>query len=326
MAETPGRTLRYRAGPWTLPAGGERASDCVSWTLDNDEPLYLNVVEMEATAGLHHSNWYFVPESRYPGPDGTWRCSERGFEQGVASYLGGVFFAQSTQATTETQRFPPGTVVVIPPRARVIGALHLQNASPTPREISLSLTARTIPRSEVRTRLSPFYLEYGPLEITPRGRSEFVVECPLEERAMRQTGGPFNARFYYGLAHYHELGTRMRVTVLGGVADGRTLYDTTATLGDSWARTMDPPFDVSGARALRLSCAYDNPRNATVRYGNGDQEMCIWFGFTDSAYQWASRAPQSVRPMVTREVRDGVNVNTAPCTELYALLGMYNQQ
>lgn len=324
--DTAAQTLTYRAGPWTLPPGGERAADCESWTLHNEEPLYLNVVEMEATLGMHHSNWFFVPESRYPGPDGTWRCSERNFEQGVASYLGGVFFAQSTQVQREAQRFPPGTVVVIPPRSRIIGALHMLNASPQPREISLSLTARTIPRSQVRTRLAPFYLEYGPLEITPRGRSQFDVECPVDERAMRLTGAPFAARFYYGLAHYHELGHRMRVSVVGGAADGRTLYETTSQQGDSWARTMDPPIDVTGARALRLSCVFDNPRSSTVRYGIGDQEMCIWFGFTDNAYQWAGRAPQSARAMVQRETRDGVNYNTAPCTELFSLLAMHNNQ
>lgn len=324
--DTRAQTLTYRAGPWTLAAGAERSADCESWTLHNEEPLYLNVVEMQATLGMHHSNWFFVPDSNYAGPDGTWRCSSRNFDQAIASYLGGVFFAQSTQIQNETQRFPPGTVVVIPPHARVIGALHMLNASPQPRDISLTLTARTIPRSQVRTRLSPFYLEYGPLEITPRGRSQFDVECPVDERAMRLTGAPFAMNFYYGLAHYHELGTRMRVTIVGGPSDGRTLYETTAQQGDSWARTMDPPVDVRGAHALRLSCVFDNPRSTTVRYGIGDQEMCMWFGFTDSPWQWAARAPQSARPMAQRETRDGVNYNTAPCSDLYTLLGQYNGQ
>jgi hypothetical protein len=122
--DTASQVLTYRAGPWMMPAGSERSNDCESWTLHNEEPLYLNAVEMEATLGMHHSNWFFVPDTQYPGPDGTWACRSRNFEQGVASYLGGVFFAQSTQIQRETQQFPEGTVVVIPPHARVIGALH----------------------------------------------------------------------------------------------------------------------------------------------------------------------------------------------------------
>jgi hypothetical protein len=324
--DTQAQVLTYRAGPWMMPAGSERSNDCESWTLHNEEPLYLNAVEMEATLGMHHSNWFFVPDTQYPGPDGTWACRSRNFEQGVASYLGGVFFAQSTQIQRETQQFPEGTVVVIPPHARVIGALHQLNASPMAREVGITLRARTIPRAQVRTRLSPFYLEYYPLTILPRSRSSFSVECPLEERARMLTGHAVNMRFFYGLAHYHDLGAQMRVDVLGGAADGRTLYETSARQGDSWAVTMQPAVDVSGARALRLTCVFDNPRSATVGYGIGDQEMCIWFGFTDSPYQWAGRAPRSVAPMVQREQRDGGTHHSAPCTELYSLLGRYNEQ
>jgi hypothetical protein len=279
----------------------------------------VSTVEMAATAGMHHSNWFFVPEANYDGPDGTWACRSRNFDQGVASFLGGVFFAQSTQVLRETQQFPPGTVVVIPPHSRIIGALHMLNASPAARQVSLDFTVRTLPRSAVRTRLSPFYLEYGPLEITPRGRSQFDVECALDERARSLTGSPLDLRFFYGLAHYHELGSQMRVTVVGGAADGRTLYETDARQGESWARTMEPAVDVSGARALRLSCVFDNTRSSTVRYGIGDQEMCIWFGFTDSEYQWAGRATQAARPMVQTELRDGVTRNVAPCNELITL-------
>ncbi|MEZ4390618.1 MAG: hypothetical protein R3A48_05940 [Polyangiales bacterium] len=119
----------------------------------------------------------------------------------------------------------------------------------------------------------------------------------------------------------------MWVEVLGGAADGRVLYETDARQGDSWARTMSPPVDVSGARALRLTCAFDNPRAQTVGYGIGDQEMCIWFGFTDSPWQWAGRAPREAAAMVQRETRDGgVSHQSAPCTELFTLLGRYNDQ
>jgi len=316
----------YRAGPWVMPVDGERSNDCESWTLHNEEPIYLNAVEMEASPGMHHSNWFFVPDTQYPGPDGTWPCRERNFDQGIASYLGGVFFAQTTQIRRETQQFPPGTAVVIPPHARIIGALHQRNVTPEPISVSLTLRARTIPREAVRTRLSPFYLEYNPLEIAPRSRSRFEVECPLDERARMLTGAPLSMRFFYGLAHYHELGAGMRVDVLGGVADGRVLYDSEALSGDSWATTMEPAVDVSGARSIRLTCTFDNPRNQTVRYGIGDQEMCIWFGFTDSPWQWAGRAPRAASSMVRRETRDGVSHSVAPCTELYTLLGRYNGQ
>jgi hypothetical protein len=318
LPDTRAQTLTHHAGAWNLAAGAERTDLCESWTLNNEEPLYVNTVEMTAAAGMHHSNWFFVPDDAYAGPDGSWACNDRDFDQGAASALGGVFFAQSTQVTRESQRFPAGTAFVVPPHARIIGALHLLNTSSAMRSVDLSLTVRTLPRSEARTRLSPFYLEYHPLNIPPRGRSQFDVDCPIGERAMILTGAPLSMRFFYGLAHYHEMGASMRVTVLGGPLDGRALYENDARLGDSWARTMEPAVDITGATSLRLTCVFDNPSTRTVRYGNGNGEMCIWFGFTDSAFQWAARAPAGATNRVV-ETRDGVTYNTAPCSDIVTL-------
>ena len=50
--DTRPQTLTHRMGPWMVPAGGERAADCESWTLHNEEPLYLSTVEMTATAPM----------------------------------------------------------------------------------------------------------------------------------------------------------------------------------------------------------------------------------------------------------------------------------
>jgi hypothetical protein len=81
---------------------------------------------------------------------------------------------------------------------------------------------------------------------------------------------------------------------------------------------MEPSVDITGATGLRLTCVFDNPEARTVRYGNGDGEMCIWFGFTDSPWQWAARAPLNGtnRPGGTR---DGTTYNTAQCSDIVTL-------
>jgi hypothetical protein len=87
----------------------------------------------------------------------------------------------------------------------------------------------------------------------------------------------------------------------------------------------EPAVDITGATGLKLTCVFDNPRTTRARYGIGQNEMCIWLGYTDSPRQWAARAPSSARNTVV-ETRDGTIYNTAPCTELYSLLGRYNEQ
>src|SRR5688572_25439216 len=64
-----------------LEAGGEVQSLCQSWTLNNAEPLFVTSVVMDAGEGWHHSNWMFVSEDEFEGPDGTWPCSDRSFNE-----------------------------------------------------------------------------------------------------------------------------------------------------------------------------------------------------------------------------------------------------
>jgi hypothetical protein len=80
---------------------------------------------------------------------------------------------------------------------------------------------------------------------------------------------------YYVLPHFHTLATALRLDVGGGPMNGVNLFTTTNDYGESLGQMFDPPVSVRGAAGLVLSCDYDNPRSTTVRYGFGDQEMCV---------------------------------------------------
>src|SRR5690606_17139344 len=47
--------------------------------------------------------------------------------------------------------------------------------------------------------------------------------------------------------------------------------------GDNAGHAIEPPLDLvaAGARGVRLTCGFDNPRSAQVGWGIGDQEMCV---------------------------------------------------
>ena len=59
----------------------EEVTNCVAWTLDNDEALYVERIDFDSGGGFHHSNWFVVPEWQYPGPDGFFNCRDRGFDE-----------------------------------------------------------------------------------------------------------------------------------------------------------------------------------------------------------------------------------------------------
>ena len=92
-------TLMHSFEAITVGAGEEISELCQSWTLNNDETLYVSKIRQRNGGAWHHSNWFFVPEDVYDGPDGTWDCSERGFHTVQAALEGGSFFAQSTQTS-----------------------------------------------------------------------------------------------------------------------------------------------------------------------------------------------------------------------------------
>jgi hypothetical protein len=131
------RTFEF--GPYPLAAGQEINSQCVSAALGNEEPLYINSVELTTGPGFHHSNWFWVPEEIFSGPDGTWKCSDRQYDEANAGIYGGVLFAQSTQAQHEVQAFPTGAAIVIPPHARIVAGTHLLNTGDEDLSVPLTL-------------------------------------------------------------------------------------------------------------------------------------------------------------------------------------------
>jgi hypothetical protein len=101
--------------------------------------------------------------------------------------------------------------------------------------------------------------------------------APLTEtRARMQCATPQpDFDVYYVLPHFHVLGQWLSVDIAGGAMNGVNVFRSQGSFGDSMGQTFDPPFSVLGSSGLAITCDYQNPRSTSVRYGNGDQEMCV---------------------------------------------------
>src|SRR5262249_2855658 len=77
----PGDARHNDFGAYPLDPAEEINGLCQSWTLHNETELWVNAVELETNGGYHHSNWLFAPEGKYPGEDGAWKCSDRGYSE-----------------------------------------------------------------------------------------------------------------------------------------------------------------------------------------------------------------------------------------------------
>jgi hypothetical protein len=271
-------------GTYALAANQEIDPLCQSWTLNNESELWVNAVELETSGGYHHSNWLFVPDTKYPGPDGAWPCAERGYDELSAAISGGVLFAQSTQAKRQVQKFPDGVAVRLPPHTRIIGGTHLLNTSDNTIQATLKMAIYALPASDVKVPLAAFRLTYQDLTIPPHALSDFTGACDFSSAIPNGTPGDLDMDLYYVLPHYHSLGHSFHLEYFGGAKDGEPIFDLGAFDGEAHGKPFDPPISMRGSKGFRFTCGFDNPRDKEVGWGIGDQEMCVMLGFARSEY------------------------------------------
>jgi len=303
----------YTFGPFAVAPGEEITDACVSMTLDNAEALYVNAVELATATGVHHANWFWVPDHVFAGPDGRWPCSDRGYSEAAAGVLGSVLFAMSTQSTRERQAFPPGVAIQVPPRSKLVAGLHLLNASDAPLEVPLSLTLEPIAERDVTTTLAGFALENQSIAIPPRQVSRFTVECDLGTRHQELLGRPIDFAIYYVLPHYHALGSALAIEAIRDDGGADMVWETSQRVGHAIGGPVDPPFSLRGHSKIRFSCTFDNPRDTTVGWGVGDQEMCMALAFSDSSYTWQAGVLTSTEPGPGVEHGGVVDFTAAGC-------------
>ena len=301
----------YDFGELTLEGGGEYNGVCQSWILNNPEELWVNAVEFSSQGYYHHSNWFFVPEGTHNYEDGNWyNCYNEGFEEITAALKGGVLFAQSTQVNREVQRFGEGVALRIPPYSRIIAATHLLNYTPDEVKTSLVMRLYSLPLETVKVKLTPFRLGYYPLDIPANATSEFGGTCDIDEAFMGVEDKPLDMKLHYVLPHYHNLGHDFRLGIHGGDRDGETLFELGAFTADPFGKVFDPPIDLTGAKGLEFSCTFLNPRDESVGWGIGDQEMCLMLGFAESTIAFDGSVQEN---NVVGPDTDGVIQNTGTC-------------
>jgi hypothetical protein len=298
-----------------VPSGEEKDYDCQSWTLDNDETLYVTGVRQQNDGAWHHSNWFFVPEDKF-GDDGTWDCRDYRFDMVSAAISGGVVFAQSTQTFEEVFRFPQGSAVVIPPRSKVIGALHLVNIAAGAIDTSITLEFETAEPADVEVSLQPLsYLIYS-LAIPSQQESRWRMTCPME-RAYKALGPEDRFGIYYVLGHYHSWGNYFALSYVDEDGGERPIVELESVIGDSLGRIIDPPVFANGAPGLKVTCGYYNSTDAPLVWGNNaEDEMCMFLAYVGAPVKvvsWGSEPSEEVGMV------DGVRTFEADCGDVTAI-------
>ena len=308
-------TLSHAFEPIMVDVAEEVSGTCQSWTLDNDKPIFVSKIRQTNDGAWHHSNWFFVPEGMYPGPDGTWPCDERGFHDVTAGLAGGAFFAQSTQALQELQAFQEGAVLEIPPRYKIVGGVHLVNITAGALETALRFDIETVPEEQVQIRLRPIAFTNTTLDIEPQARSRYGMTCDLEPQFQNVLGRDPDYNIYYVLAHYHEWGNYFRLSFVDDVGAERTIFEFEGSVGQPLGTTLDPAINSQGAGKLRFECGYINNTDQRITYGLAGKEMCVFLAYSDAALKIGATSGVNT-PLGPNQ--DGVFMNETECGPLVA--------
>jgi len=331
-AEEINANLSHTYEPQMLDVGEESSDVCQSWALGNEQPIYVKKVRQTNEGGWHHSNWFFVPETAYPpnheveGPnatlDGTWDCVDRDFHEYIAAAVGGVFFAQSTQALQELQAFPDGAALEIPAHSVIVGSTHLLNISAAPLETSITMDVETVPADEVEIRLTPFSFAIGALEIPPQvdgvpKESRSSMMCDLTEPFQKTLGADeVDYNVYYVLGHYHKWGKSFNLSFVHDDGRRETIFEIENRIGEPIGSIIDPPMNNNGATRLRSECGFLNNTDKTLHRGLQDGEMCDFLAYTDSNLKMGSGGGEN-HPM--GEDENGVALYEIDCGPVTAI-------
>lgn len=316
----PSAPQTYKFGPFTIEPAQEVTGRCVQIDLHNAQDLYINTIELTTGPGFHHSNWFFTPAHFYADQPDVFDCDETAVTV-TAAINGGVLFAQSTQLAMQTQAFPPGVAIHIPPHSKLIAQIHLLNPSDNSLTLSPSITLTPLAEKDVTTQLAAISFENHALGLPPQKQSRFTLDCdlgPLTQQ-LHDSGESDSAtpdwNIYYALAHYHTLGTGLTLEAVKPDGTATQIFTTSNRVGDSLGGPIDPLFNMSGYTRLRFSCDYFNNTDGVVPWGVGTNEMCVFLAFSDSKFNWGGGATTDGPPGDPTDV-DGVMSYTHACQVL----------
>ena len=303
----------------TVQPGIEKDFDCQAVTLNNDEPLYVTAVRQYNDGAWHHSNWFHVPEDKF-GEDGTFDCRDERFDMIAAATQGGVVFAQSTQTLEEVTRFPEGAVVVIPPRSKIIGAIHLVNL--TAADINTTLTMEletTTDPSAIHTQLQPLSFLIYSLAIPPGQQSRWQMNCDMRNVYQNLEALNPESRFgiYYVMGHYHSWGNYFALSYVREDGTEVPIVEHDNIAGDTLGQIVDPPVFADDTVGLKVTCGYNNNTDRTLVWGNnGEDEMCMFLAYVGAPVKVVSWGDGEAQPMGKV---NGMDTFEAACEDLIGL-------
>ncbi len=237
--------------------------------LGNTEEVYMNGFEMTARPGTHHMIAYqFLDEKDETPMDVMYDQNSPNNALNIRSGKNAIPLFQSPAAYYNFN-LPPGYAVKVPANSSFYMNSHYFNKTSKTRFGEIYANFKTIPKAQVQQELKVEY--YQPDEITlPPNKTTTMETTFLYEK---KTIIPMM------ISHYHKLGKKFDVYIVGGARDGELVYSST-DYENPLIATFTSPIVLEAGQGFRTVVRYENTTDRTIVFGiTSEDEMNIMISF-----------------------------------------------
>lgn len=271
LPDPPKSGFRIVAPPRTLKPG-EEDEFCISWpfpkVLHNN---YVYAGRLYTTPGLHHSNLISKPINPTYGPNPYPACNPGASDPfaDIGAGIPDVLFANTTQIVgQETLAFPPGMAFPIDIKREMATDIHLLNTSTESVRVEVAYDFFTMPKDELENEVAPFTIQIDQFDIAPHSTQTIATTCD-----------DYGGNIVELMPHTHKYRTKFTTSLLDDDGKADRIIDDGPIDTRSEIRVFDAPVSLADKPKIELSCTFANTTTHDIRYGIGQNEMCILFGY-----------------------------------------------
>jgi hypothetical protein len=269
LPEPPKSGFRIVVPPRTMKPG-EEVDYCVSWPFPKFQNKIVYAGKLYTTPGLHHSNVVTKVVDAKLGPNPYPKChpgASDPFAQ-LPANIPDVLFANSTQVQgTEAVWFPQGMGFPVDTTREIVTNIHMLNTAAADERVEVVYDFFTMTAEDLVEEVAPIFMQVNDFLIPPHSTGEVGAECNI-----------FGGTVVEMMPHTHKFLTEFSAELVSG-GKPKTLISQGAFDTTSDVHLFDPGIDLSGAETMKFRCRFDNTTDHDIKYGIGENEMCILFGY-----------------------------------------------
>ena len=265
--------VQFHLGPWDVAPNFEREFFYYE-PLNNDQPLFVNRVDMAMRPGSHHLILYDlsdnIPEILVPEPQvfREIRDANGNYIPSTLMITSHLNFVTGTQWPRMTYHYPPGVAMRIPADAGFDINAHYVNRSSEIIQGEIYANLHTVDSSQVEHVAERLFMNNVDINLPPNATTTLNKTFVVDKKV----------QIFQLFSHAHEHMTEFRVFIDGGPRDGELVY-----IAYDWEHPpileLNPTLTLEAGQGLRLQATYNNDTNSTINFGFlSSDEMMILFG------------------------------------------------